>query len=185
MRNLPLSCRPIAAKIRKATFGWFSISAVNLDMVNTKHTRSSSATTVAERGPASRMASSPKNSARREGRQTDSIVGRLKKCAGCTLSHDEYLPAGLAFVKNRVALPIRSALQVRLDCHQVLRIELCEQVNLRQWNLVTMELRLRIQKTVLSALDGAVNVRENICIATGRQNAETREALYHHSIARR
>src|SRR5262249_15585253 len=67
------------------------------------------------------------NRTRSEGRKTDSIVGRLKKRASCPLSHDEYLPAGVAFAKNRVALPVRSTLQVRLDCRQVLRIELCEQ----------------------------------------------------------
>src|SRR5580704_4912090 len=61
-----------------------------------------------------------------EGRQTDGTVGRLKKRTSCPLGHDKYLPTGVAFAKYYVALLVRSALQVRLACRQVHRIELCE-----------------------------------------------------------
>src|SRR5262249_61165839 len=80
------------------------------------------------------------NRTRSEGRQTDSIVGRLKKRASCPLSHDEYLPAGEAFAKNRVALPVLRALQLRLVFRKVLRIELYRQSNLPQGNTVPLEL---------------------------------------------
>src|SRR6478735_6488919 len=64
-----------------------------------------------------------------EGRQTDSTVGGLKKRTSCPLSHDKYLLTGVAFAEDYVALLVRSTLQVRLDCPQVYRIELCEKPN--------------------------------------------------------
>jgi hypothetical protein len=71
-----------------------------------------------------------KNGTGSEGRQTNGAVGRLEKRARCPLGQDKYLPTGVAFTKDHVAVRVRSTLQVRLDCRQVQRTEICQQPDL-------------------------------------------------------
>jgi len=51
-------------------------------------------------------------------------------------------------------------MQVGLDCRQIGRIELGEKADLRERDLLTIELRLHTQQVVLCALNGTIDVRE-------------------------